>query len=206
MIAALYVMPKGVYSNREGVDAWDKDRDAKKYDGPYPVVAHPPCARWGRYWNGGPAAKVKKKLGDDDGCFQAALASVLEYGGVLEHPEGSKAWPAHGINKPPRRGGWVAAIEGRKDAWTCCVEQGHYGHRARKMTWLLYCGSNLPPELAWGPSSAGVEDLSGLSLAERKRRIKTGVCQKMSKNQRMATPEEFAELLIALAKESSKHA
>ena len=31
---------------------------------------------------------------------------------------------------PPRFGGWVNADW--LGGWTCCVEQGHYGHRARK--------------------------------------------------------------------------
>ena len=130
MIAALYVQSTGCYVGLEGVDPWDVERDARAYAGPWPVVAHPPCKRWGRYWSGGPSAKVKRIKGDDGGCFRAALASVRKFGGVIEHPEASHAWWAHGLNKPPKPGGWVAAdwIGG----WTCCVEQGHYGHRARK--------------------------------------------------------------------------
>jgi hypothetical protein len=42
-IAALYVQTDGCYYNMEGVDPWDKKRDARLYKGPYPVVAHPPC-------------------------------------------------------------------------------------------------------------------------------------------------------------------
>lgn len=54
VISALYVDPKGCYAGLEGVDLWDEARDARKYAGPWPVVAHPPCQRWGRYWSGGP--------------------------------------------------------------------------------------------------------------------------------------------------------
>lgn len=52
MIAALYVETDGAYFGLEGVDPWDEARDARKYAGPWPVVAHPPCQRWGRFWHG----------------------------------------------------------------------------------------------------------------------------------------------------------
>jgi hypothetical protein len=82
--------------------AWssgDEARDARLYAGPWPVVAHPPCERWGRYWHGGPSARVRRVKGDDAGCFASALASVRRYGGVLEHPAASSAWRAFGLNK-----------------------------------------------------------------------------------------------------------
>ena len=136
-IAALYVAQGGVYYNRDDVEPWGlPDRDARLYAGPWPVIAHPPCARWGRYWSGGPTARVRRKLGDDDGCFAAALDSVRRWGGVLEHPEASHAWQRFELNAPPRDGGWITADF--CGGWTCCVEQGHYGHAARKATWL-YC-------------------------------------------------------------------
>ena len=68
MVAALFVQRGGVYFDVEGVDPWDEERDARTYAGPYPVVAHPPCKRWGRYWGGGPSAKVPRLLGDVEGC------------------------------------------------------------------------------------------------------------------------------------------
>ena len=49
---------------------------------------------------------------------------------MLEHPEASHAWWWFGMCAPPRFGGWVNA--NWLGGWTCCVEQGHYGHRARK--------------------------------------------------------------------------
>lgn len=200
MVAALYVEARGIYSGRPDVELWDKDRDARKYAGPWPVVAHPPRERWGRYWHGGPSAKVRRVRGDDGGCFAAALASVRRWGGVLEHPEASSAWRVFGLNVPPRSGGWVNAdFEG---GWTCCVEQGHYGHRARKATWLYMAGA-APPELRWGPSPAVVRLDEGFHSAEERRRaIKTGICQRLSARQRAATPPEFAELLLSIARAS----
>jgi hypothetical protein len=47
MIAALYVETDGAYFGVPGVDPWDEARDARRYAGPHPIVAHPPCQRWG---------------------------------------------------------------------------------------------------------------------------------------------------------------
>ncbi len=54
VIAALFVETGGAYFSVPGVDPWDEARDARTYAGPHPVVAHPPCERWGRYWHGSP--------------------------------------------------------------------------------------------------------------------------------------------------------
>ena len=45
MIAALFVATDGCYFGLDGVDPWDIHRDARRYTGPHPVVAHPPCFR-----------------------------------------------------------------------------------------------------------------------------------------------------------------
>jgi hypothetical protein len=41
-VAALFVETNGAYYGLPGVDPWDESRDARLYDGPFPVVAHPP--------------------------------------------------------------------------------------------------------------------------------------------------------------------
>lgn len=43
MIAALYVDELGPYMRMAGVDPWGITRDARRYKGPYPIVAHPDC-------------------------------------------------------------------------------------------------------------------------------------------------------------------
>lgn len=198
MIAALYVATGGVYYNLPDVDPWDINRDARRYAGPWPVVAHPPCERWGRYWSGGPSARVRRRLGDDGGCFAAALHAVRTWGGVLEHPEASHAWRAHGLTPPPRGGNWHSA--GDWTGWTCCVEQGAYGHRARKATWLYSVGCDLP-RLQWCATGDFVRLDEGFhSKEERRRATKTGACQRLSKAQRSATPAAFRDVLIAMAR------
>lgn len=140
----------------------------------------------------------QKKLGDDDGCFVSALDSVRRYGGVIEHPEASHAWRYYGLNKPPKSGGWIEAGDG---GYTCCVEQGHYGHLARKATWLYVNGIDRLPELIWGKSSAKIRLDDGFhSAEERKRAIRTGAYQRLSHKQRLATPVQFRDLLINLVR------
>lgn len=201
-IAALYVQADGCYAAVPGVEMWPASRDARLYAGPHPVVAHPPCDRWGRYWGGSPVTWPRLVLGDDGGCFAAALASVRKWGGVLEHPEGSHAWRAHGLVTPPRAGGWVRTdILYGHDGWTCCIEQGAYGHRARKATWLYAFGVDLPA-LAWGRAPGEFLRLEeGFHSAEERRRAtRTGIVQCLSKRQRAATPELFRDLLLAMAR------
>jgi hypothetical protein len=197
MVAALYVQRGGCYYGLPDVDPWDKERDARLYAGPWPVVAHPPCERWGRYWSGGPSARVRREKGDDGGCFAAALAAVRRWGGVLEHPEASHAWRRFGLIAPLRGGGWSVADD--CGGWTCCVEQGHYGHRARKATWLYAHGVELP-RMAWGKAAAARLDEGFHSAEERRRAVKTGICQRLSARQRAATPEPFRDLLLSMAR------
>lgn len=200
MIAALYVLANGPYSGLPDVDLWDERRDARLYDGPHRIVAHPPCERWGRYWHGGPSARVRRVKGDDGGCFAAALAAVRKWGGILEHPAASAAWDAFGLAKPPRAGGWINAdFEG---GWTCCVDQEHYGHRAQKATWLYACHVPLP-SLKWGKGKSRIRLDDGCGSAEeRRRKIRTGVCQRLSKRQRLETPIAFRDLLLTIARGS----
>lgn len=157
-VAALYVETDGSYFGLPGVDPWDEARDARLYAGPHPVVAHPPCQRWGKLWAGQPLhikrTGERKIKGDDGGCFAAALASVRRWGGVIEHPWGSHAWQHFGLNVPERSGGWIMADF--LGGWTCCVEQGQYGHYARKPTLIYAFGTELPM-LRWGYRYANLD-------------------------------------------------
>lgn len=204
MIAALYVETNGAYYGLEGVDPWDEARDARKYAGPHPVVAHPPCQRWGKMWFGQPLAVKetgrRKTKGSDAGCFAAALTAVRNFGGVLEHPWGSHAWTWFGLTVPDRKGGWVRADQ--FGGWTCCVEQGRYGHYARKPTLLYAVGCDLP-ELAWGHSpmklDPAVVERMGLKRAKRLGEVGARGGGTDS-TPRIHTPEPFRDLLIGMAR------
>lgn len=201
-VAALYVETNGCYFGLPDVEPWDEARDARLYAGPHPVVAHPPCERWGRMWFGSPLKPDpdKYRLGDDGGCFAAALAAVRKFGGILEHPEASRAWDHFGLNRPSRSGGWVNAdFEG---GWTCYVEQGHYGHAGRKGTWL-YAHSVELPSLMWGHAG---QRLCPIALERygylkaRRSGITGRIGGKFKKDARAATPTDFRDLLLSIAR------
>lgn len=190
-LAALFVQRDGCYAGLPGVDAWHEHRDARRYAGPMPVVAHPPCQLWGAMaavnyarWGG-----EHNRPGNDGGCFAAALADVRKYGGVLEHPAKTKAWEAHGLAKPTAIG-WQRTIDG---GWVCEVWQSAYGHRANKATWLYYFGETPPHELRWerpvGTHQIGFHDQRGKAANK----------PTLGKREANATPIEFRDELLRLA-------
>lgn len=198
-VAALYVSRKGPYWGRDDVDAWDVERDARLYDGPWPVVAHPPCQLWVNFahlnykrYGGG-----HNRPGNDGGCFASALAAIRKWGGVLEHPAGSEAWPAHGLSKPRRElvagheVDWSGWFRVGLSEWTCEVWQSAYGHPARKRTWLYYVGLCAPDDIDWS-RTPGTHQVGWFD------RIKPT----LSKSEASRTPPAFADLLIRLARRS----
>lgn len=144
-------------------------------------------------------------MGADGGCFASAVDAVRKFGGVLEHPEATHAWAAFGIVKPPKSGGWVDARDGMGS--TCCVEQGHYGHLARKATWLYYVGKARPVDLIWGPAQGRIR-VGGNgyhSAEERASAVAAGThkaLQSCSSKQRLGTPIAFRDVLIGLAQKA----
>jgi hypothetical protein len=123
--AALYVDPRGPYVSMLGVDAWTKDRDAKRYDGTAPVVAHPDCGPW---------SKLRHLCTKQDPeCGPRAVEQVRQWGGILEHPAHSLLWDhcrlpiPHGL--PDEYGGR-----------SYLVHQVKWGHSCTKPTWLYVMG------------------------------------------------------------------
>lgn len=197
MIAALFVQTNGVYFGLDGVDPWDEKRDARKYAGPFPVVAHPPCSRWCRL-AGLVEARWGHKRGDDGGCFEAALNAVRSFGGVLEHPAFSTAFRTFGL-PPPRGGGWQKGLCG---GWTCRIDQGQFGHAAKKGTWLYAYGVEDLPSLDWR-TTPDCQSRALVSWCGNKVKRQPGR-SRLSKRQASATPLGFRDLLIAIAESANK--
>ena len=202
-INALFVIENGPYYGLENIVPWSEKENAFNCKNGAPAIAHPPCKRWGRYWSGGPSASKKFYKGDDNGCFAFALWYIRTFGGIIEHPEATHAYDWFGLKRPSFNGGWTDPdIYGGR---TCCVSQGNYGHKARKITWLYGVNINFK-ELNWdipkgmmrmelGPRSK--ED----ALVKRAQGVKVN---RLSVYERLATPKEFKNLLIELVSSNSE--
>lgn len=116
-IAALWVAETTVYRRIMGVDCWPLSRNAFLFQGPGPVVCHPPCGAWGKH-------RHNCFHGLDGGI--AAMEFVHRFGGVIEQPLGSRLFDVYGL------GGRIEA-----------VNQSDFGHRSLKPT-LLYWIDNPP--------------------------------------------------------------
>ena len=140
MISILFARRDSVYKTLPGCDVWDRDRDALRWPGGNPVVAHPPCRSWGRL-----RTFARPAAGERDAALWA-VQQVQDSGGVLEHPRGSLLWEAAGLPAP-----------GRMDAgggYTLPILQWWWGHRAEKATWLYIVGV-APSELPLIPLELG---------------------------------------------------
>jgi hypothetical protein len=188
-IAALYVDARGPYVGRDGVDAWTIDRDARLYDGPDPVVAHPPCADWSTLTcRATPPANYTLRP-ERRACGPRAVEQVRRFGGVLEHPAYSKLW--HEMDMP--RPGEFADEHG---GWTLYCEQVAWGHPAKKGTWLYIVGI---PNLDVTPMTGGTPT----HVVTTSRRTTAPSLPEMKKSQRHITPPAFAEFLIGIARRAS---
>lgn len=178
-VAALYIDPRGPYPSMPGVECWDEQRDARGYPGPHPVVAHPPCGPWGTL-----ARFCTKQPAD---LAPLAVNQVRRWGGVLEHPRGSRLWSHCSLPLP---GELPDAFGGR----TAEVDQVSWGHRARKSTWLYVVTDVVGPiHLLRG----GVPTHTVTRFAHNK-----GDKQllALSRIGRRLTPPAFAEFLVGIAR------
>lgn len=188
-VAALYVETDGAYFGCPGVEPWDRTLDARRYDGPHPIVAHPPCARWSQIGQVAYARYGRDELRptNDRGVFARALWQLCAHGGVLEHPANSLAWRTFGL--PPARLGRWTEMGG---SFATEVWQSAYGHMADKRTWLLYVGRQPPFQLDWStPRGTHVLCDGGEGRPQLPKRL------------RSRTPERFRDLLVSLAEHSS---
>ena len=200
-VAALYVDPvRGPYGKMAGVDAWGWERNAKQYKGPHPVIAHPACGSWGRFW-----WRYTGKEGDA-ACALTAVKQVRKYGGVLEHPAMSNLWDDAGrySRSAKRTAGQKSRPKGLFDlpkpgekpdrfgGYSIAVNQSDWGHPARKATWLYIVGVPKQELPARPPPRAATHTITTSGKAR-------GSLPELTKSKRHLTPPKFAAWLKAIA-------
>ena len=182
-VAVLFARADSHYKAIAGVDVWDEARDARKWPGGAPLVAHPPCRLWAKLRQFAKAADpvMERQLAID------AVARVRSFGGVLEHPAESTLWAHRGLPTPGRApdefGGWTAE-----------VRQCDWGHKAEKRTWLYVVGCH-PDDLPTLPPPG-----EPTGLIKPQRGIPRDGRKIVTKAEREHTPPELARWLVELAR------
>lgn len=136
MIAALFVRTDSRYKEFDIFDVYDINRDARTFNGSYPVICHPPCRAWGRL------SHMANPRPDEKDLAIFSVDLIRKNGGVLEHPTGSRLWKEKNL---PLQGQGYDSYGG----FTIEIDQWDFGHVARKKTKLYICGIKLEqlPEL-----------------------------------------------------------
>ena len=127
-VAVLFAREDSHYKTLPQCDVYDMARDARTYDGPHPVVAHPPCRAWATLRHHALPRPDERNLA------RLAVALVREFGGVLEHPHRTTLWEAQRL-----------PAVGQRDAFggfTLVIDQNWWGHRAQKRTRLYVVAAN----------------------------------------------------------------
>lgn len=172
-VAALCVSGRSIYKFLPDVIPFDSRTGARSFPGHMPVVAHPPCRHW--------SARVSHQASSEDKQTEMQLGvwcveQVLTWGGCLEQPARSRLFEACNLPLPgDSRDAFLYTVE---------LEQGAFGFRTRKPTWVLIAGvprSRLP----------GVP-----------RRRSDGQWQAMGTVERSRTMASFAGWLLRIARES----
>lgn len=179
-----------MFASPPAVDVWDAQRDALRWPGGCPVVAHPPCRGWGGLRHMATRVRAgEKELG------LWAVEQVRKWGGVLEHPKGSTLWKAAGM----------PAIEERDEygGWTLEIHQHWWGHKAEKATWLYIVGcepDDIPPiRLRTTRPTHVVSTGHGLREGD------PGFRSRVTDAEREHTPPALAQWLVELAAKCKTH-
>lgn len=193
-VAVLFARGDSFYKTLPACDVWDIDRDARRWPGGAPVVAHPPCRAWGQL------RALANPRPDEKALALFAVEQVRTFGGVLEHPKNSTLWPVAGLPAPGRRDEF--------GGWTLPIFQSWWGHRAEKPT-LLYIVGCEPADIPAMPIQLG-EASHVIGSSGRRRdggRLHKGDPRwrpEVTKAEREHTPPALAAWLVELASRCRK--
>lgn len=183
-VAVLFARADSNYKALPGVDVWDAERDARRWPGGCPVVAHPPCRAWAGLRH------MANPRPDEKNLARLAVALVREFGGVLEHPANSTLWTAQRLPMPGERDQY--------GGWTLPIVQQWWGHRAEKRTWLYIVGCD-PQDVPRMPMALGEAPCLCGTSGRRRDGTRLHRRPEITKAEREHTPPALAEWLVELA-------
>ena len=178
-VSILFARSDSVYKTLD-CDVWDAERDALKFQGNCPVIAHPPCRLWGQMRFFSTAPESEKLL-----AF-FAVKQIRKNGGILEHPASSTLWQAANLPAPGERDSF--------GGWTLFVSQWWFGHKADKPTKLYIVGIE-PEDLPPIPFRLGEPSFT-CSQSRNRQTTK----REIRKAEREHTPRDFAIWLLEAAR------
>lgn len=192
-VAVLFARADSNYKALPDCDVWDMARDARRYQGDMPVIAHPPCRAWGRLRH------MAKPREDEKALALFAVDQVRRCGGVLEHPAHSTLWQAAGLPTGGRD---------KWGGWTLPISQFWWVHRAEKLTWLYVvgCAPDQIPEMpmALGEATHVIGQQGRRRGGARLMKGMRGWRPEVTKAEREHTPPALAAWLVELARSCSQ--
>ena len=130
MTEVYFVADKSNYHMIDNLDLYDIKRNALSTVSCEAAIYHPPCRSWGRL------RKFAKTPFGEHWLAVWAVLRMWRYGGVLEHPAGSKLWSFMNLARPGQRydshGGFSVSLN-----------QSWFGYPAKKNTWLYVVGCDI---------------------------------------------------------------
>lgn len=194
-IAILFARADSIYKTLPDCDVWDAARDARKWPGGSPLVAHPPCRMWGR---------MRGLAGNYAGEKELAIMAVdliRQEGGILEHPAWSTLWQEAGLPTP-------GSSADQFGGWTLPIVQYWFGHPAQKATWLYIVGCSqrdIPKiPLVLGSATQTISTSSRNKNGTRRQPGEQGYRSEVSRDWRERTPYALAVWLVEVAKRCKK--
>jgi hypothetical protein len=182
MVTVLFVEQNSNYnkllSGRKKIcDTWDQKANALNYTGSAACIHHPPCRLWSR---------LKGLSSADENEKYLALWSVRKVqlnGGILEHPADSSLFKTCNLPMP-----------GSSDefGFTISIDQYHFGHKARKRTWLYIVG------IKQTDSILNYKTIPGSPKYWLGHNNRPGRKQPMPQKEHSTTPIRFAKYLVKI--------
>lgn len=187
-VVVLFVHRQSIYMLKRGTDCWDRRRDARRFAGEGPVIAHPPCRTWGSL------SHLANAPTDEHEMALWARDTVRRCGGVMEHPQRSRMFGKEGglpmPGDPPDAWG----------GWTLLVDQFDWGHKASNPTHLYIVGTRDVPAMPAKRTDTPKFFTCSNGSRLKKHKGSPGWRPCLHEPERSATPPAFADWLLALAR------